>query len=53
MYPCAGQENINSNISLHFFGEYNHIHWSAFCDVIVIEKQQQQPKMQSRGIDNF
>ena len=57
MYPYTGQENINSNyLSLHCSREYNHIHWSDFCDVIVTEKknkQQQQPKMQSRGIDNF
>lgn len=55
MYPYAGQENINSNyLSLHFSEAYYHIHWSDFCDVIVIEtkKQQQQPKMQSRGIEN-
>ena len=40
MYPYAGQENINSNfLSLHFSGEYNHIHRSDFCDVIVIEKK--------------
>ena len=57
MYPYAGQENINSNyLSLHLSGEYNHIHGSDFCDVIVTEKnttkQQHQPKMQSRGIGN-
>ena len=40
MYPYAGQENINSNfLSLHFSGEYNHIHRSDFCDVIVTEKK--------------
>lgn len=53
MYPYAEQENINSNyLSLHFSEEYYHIHWSDFCDVIVIatKKQQQQPKVQSRGI---
>ena len=40
MYPYAGQENINSNyLSLHLSGEYNHIHGSDFCDVIVTEKK--------------
>ena len=38
MYRYAGRENINSNLSLHFSGEYNHIHWSDFGEVIVMEK---------------
>ena len=38
MYPYAGRENVNSNLSLHFSGEYNHIHWSDFGEDIVMEK---------------